>query len=252
MKPIIWLAFYLALGVTAEAATYVTSFPGLENPISEGGAWINGAAVGLDWSNVQTTLGFAFGTQSGFGGTDDSTAILAGTWGPDQTAQATVHFTNPLAPPVFEEVELRLRTSISPHSITGYEINFQASTASNAYIQIVRWDGSFNTFTYVNSTNGPGLHDGDVVEATILGGTITVYINGTQILQGTDTTYASGNPGMGFYLQGASGLNADYGFTAFSATDGVASLADAPEPSTLGLLLGGITVLTCRRVWRRR
>jgi hypothetical protein len=201
--------------------TYTTNFPATETAISEGGRWINGKVTGLNWSNVQTTAGFAFGTQSGSGGTDDSTAILSGNWGPDQTAQATVHFTNVQPPPIYEEVELRLRTSISANSLTGYEINFQASTASNAYIQIVRWNGPLNNFTYVNDRNGPGLHDGDVVKATISGSTITVYVNGAQVLQGTDSTYTSGSPGMGFFLSGTTAsANSNFGFSSFTATDG--------------------------------
>jgi hypothetical protein len=55
-----------------------------------------------------------------------------------------------------------------------------------------------------------------------------VYLSGTQILQGTDSTYTSGAPGMGFLLKGVTGLNADYGFTNFTASDG----PDAPPPPT--------------------
>ena len=208
---------------------YITTFPVAENPISEGGNWINGKAVGLDWADVQTKPEFAFGTESGTNGYDDSTALLTGTWGPDQTAQATVHLGNVRVPPIYEEVELRLRSAITAHNNTGYEINFQASSASNAYVQIVRWNGPLGNFTYVTDRNGPGLHDGDVIKATIQGSTITVYLNGTQILQGTDSTYATGAPGMGFFLQGATGLTADYGFTSFTASDG--STTDITTPS---------------------
>jgi len=35
----------------------------------------------------------------------------------------------------------------------------------------------------------------------------------------TGGTYTSGNPGMGFYMQGASGVNSDFGFTSFMASD---------------------------------
>jgi hypothetical protein len=82
----------------------------------------------------------------------------------------------------------------------------------------VRWNGAFGNFTYVNTTKGPGLHNGDIVKATIVGSTITVYINGVQVLQGTDSTDISGRPGIGFFLQG-SGNNADYGFKSFSAAN---------------------------------
>ena len=74
---------------------YSTNFSRAENPISEGGRWLNGQTDGLDWTNVRTTPGFALGTEIGGNRPDpqkfdDSTALLKGTWGPNQTAQATV------------------------------------------------------------------------------------------------------------------------------------------------------------------
>jgi hypothetical protein len=196
-----------------------TSFPLAEDPISESQNWINGGTVGLDWTNVQSTSALAFGTESGSGGYDDSTAILAGAWNADQTVQATVHTVNQKGDSVFEEVELRLRTSITSHAITGYEINFRCTSDGSQYVQIVRWNGPLGSFNYVSTTKGPGLHNGDVIKATISGNTLTVYINGTQVLQGADSTYTSGSPGIGFYLQGTSGVNADFGLTSFTASD---------------------------------
>jgi hypothetical protein len=57
--------------------SYSTRFPLVENPISEGGNWINGKTAGIDWANVRTTPGFAHGTESGKVKYDDSTALLA-------------------------------------------------------------------------------------------------------------------------------------------------------------------------------
>jgi hypothetical protein len=66
-----------------------------------------------------------------------------------------------------------------------------------------------------------GIADGDVVKATAVGNVITAYINGVQVAQATDTTFTHGSPGIGFYLQGATGVNTDYGFTSFTASDKV-------------------------------
>jgi len=44
---------------------YSTNFPRAESPISEGGKWYNGQTNGLDWANVRTSPGFAFGTEIG-------------------------------------------------------------------------------------------------------------------------------------------------------------------------------------------
>jgi chitodextrinase len=208
---------------------YTTNFPLNENPISEGGNWINGHTVGLDWADISTSSGLAMGTQSGFGGYDDSTALLTGVWGPDQTAEATVRTTNQNSG-AYEEVEIRLRSSISAHSNTGYEINFRCLATGDTYSQIVRWNGPLGDFTHLNSSAGPGLNDGDVVKATVIGNVITAYINGRAIVSVTDDTFSGGNPGMGFYVQGAIGVNQDYGFTSFSASDG--STPDNTPPST--------------------
>src|SRR5258705_8339267 len=43
--------------------------------------------------------------------------------------------------PTYEEVELRLRTTVTNHSITGYEINFRCTSDASRYVQIVRWNG---------------------------------------------------------------------------------------------------------------
>src|SRR4030095_11258728 len=103
----------------ATGRTYTTNFPATENPISEGGNWLNGQRDGLDWKDMRTTPGFAFGTQDGSGGPpyNDSTAIVTGTWGPDQTVQATVRTVNQQSGNIYEEIEIRLRLSITPHRI---------------------------------------------------------------------------------------------------------------------------------------
>ncbi len=218
--PILSYAFLLMATTisNAPARTYTTTFPLIENPISEKNNWINGKTAGLDWANIRTTKGFAFGTESGGGGYDDSTALVAGNWGPDQIAEATVHTLNQ-NDNLYEEVELRLRSSLSAHSATGYEINFRCSKTGGTYVQIVRWNGPLGKFSYITTTKGPGLSDGDVVKAIIIGKVITAYINGVQVLQGTDSTYSNGSPGVGFFLQSGTGMNGDYGFTRFTATD---------------------------------
>jgi chitodextrinase len=221
-----------SVSATTSAVTsgnYSTSFPNTEDPISEGGNWLNGKTNGLDWTDVRTTPTLAFGTQSGSSGQyDDSTAVLTGNWGPDQTVQAAVHSANQNNT-IWEEVEIRLRTTITAHSITGYEINFRCTSDGSQYTEIVRWNGVLNSFTQISQATGPGIHDGDVVKAVITGSTITAYINGVQVNQATDSTYTSGSPGMGFWLFGTAN-NADYGFTSFAASDG--STTDTTPPST--------------------
>jgi len=196
-------------------ASYETTFP---VPLSEGHLWLNGKTDGLDWGDVTAGAGHAFGTVvSGGPPYDDSTAALIGPWGSEQMACATV-FTSKQSSSIFEEVELRLRTTITAHSITGYEFNFRATSDGSQYAQIVRWNGPLDSFDYVSSATGPGLHDGDKVCATAVGSTLTASINDNQVVQGTDATFTGGSPGIGFYMQGGTMAElGDYGFTTFYA-----------------------------------
>jgi hypothetical protein len=199
---------------TGGGRTYSTNFSLTEDPILENGNWINGGTTGIDWGNVSTTPGQTH-PKSGSGGYADATALLTGTWGPNQMAQGVVWIGNPHGWP---EVEIRLRSSISAHSCTGYEINFATVNGGANYIQIVRWNGPYGNFTYLADVRGyPQVNTGDVVKATIVGNVITAYMNGAQVAQATDNTYASGSPGMGF----DGGDNGDYGFIGFTASDGL-------------------------------
>jgi len=203
--------------------TYTTGFFLTEFPISEAGRWINGRTNGLDWSDVWSTGGKAIGRQNGPSYTD-ATAILTGTWGPDQRVSATVFATNQ-KDECFQEVELRLRSQVSAHVNVGYEITYKSSQSAGAYVGIVRWNGAVGNFTRLSSNNGAqfGVKNGDVVSATIVGNVITGYKNGVQVVQATDNQITTGNPGIGFNLEigsaGCSGTNGDYGFTTFTAND---------------------------------
>jgi hypothetical protein len=201
---------------------YTTAFPLTENPISEGGNWISGQAVGLDWHDVSTTPGLAIGHQSGSSYTD-GTALLTGAWGPTQTVEAVVHTVNPKES-CYQEVEMRLRSTLTAHNCAGYEISFKATKSASAYLIIVRWNGPVGNFTYLLNSSGAqyGIAEGDTVKATIVGNVITAYLNGVPVGTATDSTYTTGSPGMGFNLETSDpscvGTNGDYGFTRFTAT----------------------------------
>jgi hypothetical protein len=121
---------------------------------------------------------------------------------------------------VYQEVELRLRSGLSPHNATGYEVMFRCSKSAKAYCNVARWDGILGAWVMLKTTKGAqyGVADGDVIKASIIGKVITVYINGVQVVQTTDYLFPSGNPGMGFYLEGATGVNAECGLSSFTAS----------------------------------
>jgi hypothetical protein len=203
------------------SSQYATNFSATEDPISEAGIWANGATTGLDWKNVRTSGGVAFGTQTGTDIYRDSTAaLLLGTWSPDQSVTGVVHTVNQTQDNT-QQVQFRLRSTLAPHVNSGYEINFRCTHDGSQYVQIVRWNGPARDFDYVAETKGPGISDGDTLKAEIIGTTIRVYINGALVLTGSDSTFATGNPGIGFYLQGgSSATNSDFGFYSITATGG--------------------------------
>lgn len=216
--------------------TYTTNFSGTENPLEEKSKWILGGRDGLDWSNIRTTTNLAYGTQAGNTGPpyDDSVALLTGVWGADQTVTATVKTTNQNST-AFCEVELWVRACIGPHWLTGYETNFRCTHDGSQYLGIVRWNGPLNQYTQivanVNSPTNPGLLDGDTIKVTMIGNTITAYINAASIASFDVTTaaanpygpvaYTSGNPGFGHWyrINGAVGTAAsDFGLSSFTVT----------------------------------
>lgn len=234
------LTMLLGCPLAALAGGYATRFTLAENPISEGGRWINGGIVGLDWSDVSTQGGLAIGHQVGASYTD-ATALLAGNWGPEQTVTGTVHTTHQ-NDWCYQEVELRLRSAVTPHSNTGYEVSFKMSQSSLAYVIIVRWNGRLGSYNYLFKAQGTqfAVKNSDVVSARISGNIITAYINGVQKARADITSvsgpvYRSGSPGIGFNLEngraGCRGTNGDYGLTAFTASDGLPAPARQPTPS---------------------
>ncbi len=216
--------------------SYRTRFQLTEDPISEGRMWINGKAQGIDWADVVTEQGRAHGgrvkegakerrTEQGNleggeaaapeGDYDDPTAVLTGSWGPNQYVRATVFSRNQTSD-LFQEVEIRLRSAISAHSCTGYEVFWRCLKTDEGYAEIVRWNGPIMGFTSLARAQGAeyGVKDGDVVEATIVGNQITSYINGVEVLSATDDVFGNGSPGIGFNF-GCGDSYVDHGFASY-------------------------------------
>jgi hypothetical protein len=217
--------------------SYKTDFPNDEDPVSENGMWVNGKKDGIDWSDVVTSNGVIHGGPSRMqnlekraeqgnlgdsdeepvGDYDDPTAVLSGEWGPNQHGRGVAHIENPTEE-WFQEVQIRLRTTIEPNSCTGYEVFFRCLKGESGYAEIVRWNGAIGDWTSLKRQTGPefGVEHGDVIEATIEGNVITGFVNGVEKITVTDDTYASGAPGVGFNF-GVGDTYADHGFSEFEA-----------------------------------
>ena len=193
--------------------SYSTEFPLNETPISEGGNWLNGATDGIDWYDVVTGNGVACGTVTA-GEYTDPTALLKGTWGRNQVARATV-FSRNQTERYYQEVEFRLRSTLSAHVCTGYEVFWRCLQTEDAYAEIVRWNGKVADWTSLRKNTGShGVKGGDVVEASIVGDVIKGYVNGVEVISAVDSTYTGGSPGVGFNY-GVGDTNRDFGFTCF-------------------------------------
>jgi hypothetical protein len=218
--------------------SYRTDFELDENPLSEGGLWLNGKTDGIDWADVITKHGGAYGSVTRMavaerrveqgnldpsggegaapeGDYDDPTAVLTGAWGRNQHARGTVFSRNPTST-YFQEVELRLRSAIAPHLCTGYEVFWRCLKTDEGYAEIVRWNGKVGDFTSLKKLVGAeyGVKDGDLVEATIHGNILKGFINGVEVIAATDDVFESGSPGIGFNFF-VGNTNVDHGFTHF-------------------------------------
>ncbi len=244
--------FTLAFCITwkLDSASYSTTFPATENPVSEGGNWNGGSTAGSTlWGNMRTTTNLAFGVSepTQFG---DPTAILTGTWGPNQTVQGTVKINTTPTGTCCHEIELRLRMTISTNSISGYEA-YCSVMASDQYCHIARWNGPNGEYCNIEASS-PSTYavDGDILKATVTGTSttiVTLFKNGTQIAQATDTggscspggaggPFTSGTPGIGVYNNQDSNWNF-FGFSSFTATDG---LNTTGAPVISGLVSSGL------------
>ena len=196
---------------------YTTDFSTAENPLSEGGNWIDGQSVGLDWQNVSTRPGFATFAAPNPEGYDDATAILTGTWAADQYVRVVVRVPQ-VDPNITQEVEIRLRSFLAAHVNKGYEVLGCA--------QIVRWNGALGDFTVLDAQYPQGysllVSDGDVLSAQMVGDTIRVFLNGIECLNVQDSTFVSGNPGIGFFSREQPSYYTNhppYGFSRFTASE---------------------------------
>jgi hypothetical protein len=166
--------------------------------LTEGGAW---SRANNAWTDVQTKGGVAFGSNGVTNGYDDSYALLTGSFGADQTAEAVVFRDQTLTPGSTHEVELLLRFSDDNNNARGYECLFNHLGG----MQIVRWNGALGDFTPLQMTGSGSLNrplvSGDVIKATIVGNVISTYVNNVLQFQAVDSTFATGRPGVGFFIR---------------------------------------------------
>ena len=132
--------------------------------------------------------------------TDCAAYYSGATWGNDQSAQATLAALN--GSTEYAGVTVRMSGS------GGYGLITDGSGANTIF---TIWTGS--SVAQLGSSLGVTWVVGDVIKLGIVGTTLTAYKNGTSIGTITDSTFASGAPGVETYGVGA--------VDDWSATDGV-------------------------------
>ena len=106
-----------------------------------------------------------------------------------------------------------------------YEVNFD--TGGNA--TLIRWNGGLGDYTFISPTFsaspslGRLLQSGDVFMAQASGDRFQAWVNGQLVLTAFDSTYATGDPGIGFFIR--DDVEADrtfqslYGLTGLTVVD---------------------------------
>jgi hypothetical protein len=211
----------VATGDTSSGgAAYITHFDANENPLSEGGHWLNGGTNGLDWQNVRTSAGLAYGTAPSYGYNDCIAQLTNVSVGANQQVTGTIRCASGYVASTSHEIGLYLRMHISAHLARGYEILLPAP--NGGVFQVMCWDGPTGSFHEITGRGGGGglprtLRDGDVVTAKMVGSTISVYLNGTLFNTTVDSTYSSGMPGMGFFMRPGGADMSSFCLTSWSA-----------------------------------
>src|SRR5690348_1500761 len=200
---------------------YFTAFPLTENPLSEGGVWVEGLSDGVDWNNWVSSGGHAHGSQTGneVGAAQfaDSIAVLRGTFPSDIVLESTVYSASGSGD-FSAEVEHLHNFKITPHSARGLEFNISVNGFHGQYSTWVRWNGPLGDFTTLQTTFPGAVLDGAVIRTTRVGNVFSAYVNGVLVNQVTDSTFTDGNPGIGSYLHNitGSGDSSTYGFKQFA------------------------------------
>lgn len=198
------------------SADFTTTFPLTENPISEGGKWLNGKTDGVGWQDFKTlnSLACAGAASSTLNPPyDDAVAQLktsAIALPANHYISGVVKLASGYSPAGTHELGLFVRMTITANSVTGYEAYLGRGGAHT----LVRWNGALNDFTPLAGGNisTPSVPaDGDIVKLEASGSTINFYQNGILRTQFTDTTFTTGQTGLQSYMV-SGGTPESYGY----------------------------------------
>lgn len=176
---------------------YVTTGNTVENPHSEGGIFLGGAQIGLDWHDQQSNGSGIFGTQPAPSEFDDNIERVnpeVFTFGLRQYVLGKFLRAGGYNPTQVHECELHLWCFIGPHHVSTMELLMD--TAGNSTFN--RWNGDLNDVSFL-SPSGTGIgtiaNNDEILFRVDENGLFEAFKNppslgspGTALLSLTDTT----------------------------------------------------------------
>lgn len=194
--------------VTPDPATYSTTWPNTEDPISYAGAWRTPVNF---YQHHRSTPGKLFAAANSDNFDDAVSQLVSPNMGDNYRISAHVFRQGGYTPGGSHEIGLYCRVLIDNSNpsntlIRGYEFLFPFNSG---VFQIVAWLGvdhgfpsNFNILSPTTQNGGlQPIANGDLIEAQISGNSLSAYQNGVLIATLTDTTWTSGGgPGMGSYV----------------------------------------------------
>lgn len=201
-----------------------STFDGTENPLSEGGNWTSGIGA---YGNMQKVSGEAREAAT----SEDDAARWAGASVADDAFSEVTYGTVNLSAAGFNNTgaSTRINSTTDGDSYTG---GMTVNGATSWEFYRVDDTGSL-AFTMIGTSNAARAN-GDVCQLDSTGTQHEVFRNSTSIIGPiTDSTHASGQPGISAFEQNANTLP----ITSWQADDGAAGAANPKGP--LGMPLHG-------------
>lgn len=164
-----------------------SSFTGTENPLSEGGVW---AATSAFWGTLRKATGV---TTVGLN-QESSMRYTGATFSADHYSEVVLSAIPTGGQLLFQYANCRMNTTAGLYQIT------TSFDVGPNILQVFKVDNA-GTFTQIgaNLTLPRNLQVGDSIRLEVVGTTLTSRWNGAVLRQDTDSTFSTGQPGIGGY-----------------------------------------------------
>lgn len=197
-------------------ASASSSFVGTENPLSEGGVWTQPTAY---WQPMRKATGLAGVVVNN----DGAMRYTGATFTADHYSEMTLALIpNPPTTLWYHYLFARMNATAGTYQLT---------TGRDVGANILQlWkisDSGVYTQIGADITTPSNLVAGDVVRLEVTGTTLTCKVNGTTVRTATDSTFATGQPGIGGWYSSSGSSNVAF-TSAWAAADITAAVSAPP------------------------